>query len=193
MAARTEPQMSLAAGGPARHISCMHSFLRRVAVSVSVAFLSISGVAGQARADVGPIEPAREICMGQAEGSPCKIDGRAGTCHGPHPSRMYCTPMTEPAKPAPARKPAPSPEPAPEPAPAPTPEPAPTPAPEPTQVAPAPPTPPPSPAPAPVTPEPKPARKGSCSSSTPGGGWLSLLVAGLVLGRSRRRRNVRAR
>lgn len=34
--------------------------------------------------------------MGLAEGAACTIDGKAGTCHGPHPSRMYCTPGPAP-------------------------------------------------------------------------------------------------
>jgi uncharacterized protein (TIGR03382 family) len=52
-----------------------------------------------AHADIGPIEPARQICMGQAEGAACTIDGQPGVCHGPHPSRMYCTPMKTPPTP----------------------------------------------------------------------------------------------
>jgi hypothetical protein len=30
--------------------------------------------------------------MGLADGAPCTLDGKAGSCHGPHPSRMTCQP-----------------------------------------------------------------------------------------------------
>ena len=46
--------------------------------------------AGRASADIGPIDPARKICMGLAAGTECTYQGKAGTCQGPHPSRMYC-------------------------------------------------------------------------------------------------------
>ena len=97
----------LQAGAAEGTFEVMWSLLLRVAVGASMAFVTMSGAAKEASADIGPIEPARRICMGQAAGAPCEIDGRAGTCQGPHPSRMYCTPMREPAKPSPARKPAP--------------------------------------------------------------------------------------
>ena len=48
-------------------------------------------VAGaETQADVGPPEPARTACMGASDGATCTLDGKPGTCHGPHPSRMYC-------------------------------------------------------------------------------------------------------
>jgi len=43
-------------------------------------------------ADVGPPRPARSACMGLAEGQACTIDDKAGTCRGPHPSRLTCQP-----------------------------------------------------------------------------------------------------
>lgn len=64
------------------------------------------GNAGPAHADVGPIDPARKICMGSPAGTPCSYQGQQGTCQGPHASRMYCTPGPSPSpapdKPKPA-------------------------------------------------------------------------------------------
>lgn len=173
---------------------------RRWSLSLSlglVALAAVLGGASAARADIGPIEPARKICMGSAEGSPCKIDGKAGTCQGPHPSRMYCTPGKEPA--TPERKPSPEakkPVPPPDAAPAPTfdaapPAPTPTPTPEP---------PPPSPVPTPIPPTPsapvapaapptKPTSSSGCavgSAEASSTGLLLLLGAVLAVGRRRR-------
>lgn len=66
------------------------------------AWFAVVTVASVAHADVGPISPARRICMGQPEGAPCTIDGKAGACQGPHPSRMYCTPGAKADVPTPA-------------------------------------------------------------------------------------------
>jgi uncharacterized protein (TIGR03382 family) len=80
----------------------MKSAFLRPGIGCSAALVIIT-LARAAIADIGPIEPARQICMGSAAGAPCEIDGKKGTCQGPHPSRMYCTVAAEPA-------PAPSPD-----------------------------------------------------------------------------------
>jgi MYXO-CTERM domain-containing protein len=56
------------------------------------ALVVIATAAGaeRASADVGPIDPARKICMGSPAGTECTYEGKKGTCQGPHPSRMYC-------------------------------------------------------------------------------------------------------
>jgi MYXO-CTERM domain-containing protein len=54
-----------------------------------IAVAAMVGV-GRASADVGPIDPARKICMGLPTGTDCMYEGKKGTCQGPHPSRMYC-------------------------------------------------------------------------------------------------------
>ena len=119
------------------------------------------GNAAAARADVGPIDPARQVCMGSSAGAPCTYQGKEGTCQGPHPSRMYCTP-------GPSKKPEPPVTPKPKPAEvvdAPV-----APKPKPAEVVDAPIAPPPAAVkPAPVTPAPiaPPAKKKSgCSVSS---------------------------
>lgn len=52
--------------------------------------LATAAGAERASADVGPIDPARKICMGSPAGAECTYEGKKGTCQGPHPSRMYC-------------------------------------------------------------------------------------------------------
>lgn len=139
----------------------------------------VGSLGGAARADIGPMEPARSICMGKSDGAACTIDGKAGTCQGPHPSRMYCTvggpaqPTPEPAKPDPVEpaKPEPKPDPV-EPA-----KPAPT---EPT-AAPTEPKLPLNPQPAPTSP------KTGCTAGTGGDGLGALVLVGAALGIGRRR------
>ena len=103
-----------------------------------VSFFGLVGAlllhATPAHADIGPIDPARRICMGSPEGAACTIDGKSGACQGPHPSRMYCVPGA-PVKPLKKHAPDPLDEPAPEPTPTPEPTPEPTPTPTPTPVA----------------------------------------------------------
>jgi|GEM_PF-5916483 len=45
-----------------------------------------------AGADVGPRrpDPARDACAGLQDGAACVVNDKAGTCHGPHVSRLYC-------------------------------------------------------------------------------------------------------
>ncbi|MBP9088873.1 MAG: hypothetical protein KBG15_22305 [Kofleriaceae bacterium] len=77
-----------------------------------------------ASADIGPMDPARAICMGSAPGTPCTFEGKKGTCQGPHVSRMYCTPgavLADPVKPSPDPATPPTPTPTPDPATPPTP------------------------------------------------------------------------
>jgi MYXO-CTERM domain-containing protein len=154
--------------------------------------------ARSARADIGPPDPARKICMGSSEGSPCKIDGKAGTCQGPHPSRMYCTPLAK--QPAADRKPAPTPEakkpvPPPDAAPAPTIDaapPAPTPTPEPPPTPPAPTPTPPTPS-APAAPPTKPTTSSGCAVGTADASSAGLLLLGAVLALGGRRRRAATR
>lgn len=162
--------------------------------------ISLAG-ARSARADIGPIEPARKICMGSSEGSPCKIDGKVGTCQGPHPSRMYCTPSSkQPAtpdrKPAPEpKKPVPPPDAAPAPAPtidAAPPAPTPTPTPEPPPTPPAPTPTPPTPS-APAAPPTKPTTSSGCAVGTADASSAGLLLLGAVLALGGRRRRAAAR
>jgi hypothetical protein len=68
------------------------------AITIATMWLGLNS----ASADIGPIDPAREICMGADQGSPCVFEGKKGTCEGPHPSRYYCTPSKDTAAPAPA-------------------------------------------------------------------------------------------
>src|ERR1043165_6762022 len=52
--------------------------------------LATAAGAERVTADVGPIDPARKICMGSPAGTECTYEGKKGACQGPHPSRMYC-------------------------------------------------------------------------------------------------------
>jgi MYXO-CTERM domain-containing protein len=151
---------------------------------VSTLLLTGSLTGHVARADVGPMDPARAICMGSSAGSPCVFEGKKGTCEGPHPSRMYCTPSATPAKPVkpkpvdPATPPTPPTPPITDPATPPTPNPTPTPTPIPTNVEPA------KPMPAPVLPTTpaKPPRKSGCAVSSAQSLPAPLTLIGVVLG-----------
>lgn len=170
----------------------------RSALAAGLLTLSI-GAAVPAAADIGPISPARSACMGQSAGSPCTIDGKAGACDGPHPSRMTCVPgaaakgpsgtvVPDASKPKPGPKPAPAPDAAP--MPAPDAAPAAAPPPPPVIAAPVPAPAPAAPAPAPAAPAPAPAKaaKSGCAVAGSDGGVLVLLGAAFALGRSTRRR-----
>jgi outer membrane biosynthesis protein TonB len=142
-------------------------------------------------ADIGPVEPARQICMGMAKDAPCQIDGKSGTCQGAHPSMMYCTVLdatapsptttkpakptaTEPTKPAPTESVTATP-PAPDPAPAPATVPA---------------TKPPTATSTPPAPQPAPERKkGGCAASSPESGLLPFVMIGVLVFCVRAHRN----
>jgi MYXO-CTERM domain-containing protein len=70
----------------------------RIVSVAGLAALVLGAVAPNAAADIGPRDPARQACTGLAEGAACTIDGKAGTCHGPHPSRMSCDPGQPPSQ-----------------------------------------------------------------------------------------------
>ncbi len=138
--------------------------ISKFAVSSGLAFVMSMFAVPASRADVGPIEPARQICMGKSAGEPCEIDGKSGTCQGPHVSRMYCTPGPAPSPAADPAKPQPAPA-----------------AQDPAQ-----------PTPPPANPETPPRHKGSCAAAEPGSALLSLAVVSLfAVGRRRRRARAR--
>jgi MYXO-CTERM domain-containing protein len=70
----------------------------RIVIVGGLAALVLASTALDATADIGPPEPARKACAGLSEGAACTLDGKAGTCHGPHPSRMYCQPGQPPSQ-----------------------------------------------------------------------------------------------
>jgi len=156
-------------------------------------------------ADIGPMDPARSICMGKSAGSPCKIGGKGGACEGPHASRMSCVPGADAKLPEGTvvpneGKPKPGPKPAPAPAPAPDAAPPPPPAADAAPAAAPPPPPPvvaapvtaPAPAPAATPPAPAPTKpKSGCATGGSDGGLLVGLGAMVVLGRGLRRRRRR--
>lgn len=175
----------------------MNKLPQKMLLSLSAVVSTLLLTGHVARADIGPMDPARAICMGSSAGAPCTFEGKAGTCQGPHASRMYCTPIdasakpvkptpVDPAKPDPA-KPVVPPTPTPtDPATPPTPTPTPT----PTNVEPA------KPAPAPVLPTTpaKPPRKSGCAVSSAQSLPAPLTLVGVVLGLgwiARRRRSSR--
>ncbi len=118
------------------------------------------GGAAPVHADVGPIDPARKVCMGSPAGTPCSYQGNSGTCQGLHVSRMYCVPITtttpEPEPTAPIDAPVKAAEPAPTPV---TPTPAPV-------------------KPAPVAPPAK--KKSGCAASSSQQLPSALLVIGAI-------------
>lgn len=70
----------------------------RIATVCEVAALALAAMVSSAAADIRPPDPARKACMGLSEGAACTIDGKAGTCHGPHPSRISCQPGSPPSQ-----------------------------------------------------------------------------------------------
>ena len=70
----------------------------RIATVYEVAALALAAMVSSVAADIRPPDPARKACMGLPEGAACTIDGKAGTCHGPHPSRISCQPGTSPTQ-----------------------------------------------------------------------------------------------
>ncbi len=62
----------------------------RIAIVGGLALAMLAAGATRGAADIGPVDPARRACAGSPENGPCTLDDKPGTCHGPHPSRMYC-------------------------------------------------------------------------------------------------------
>jgi MYXO-CTERM domain-containing protein len=61
----------------------------RIVMLGGLAALVLAALAVDASADIGPRHPDR-ACAGLREGAACTIREKAGTCHGPHPSRLSC-------------------------------------------------------------------------------------------------------
>jgi len=64
----------------------------RIALVAGLAALALASMVPGAGADVGPRrpDPARDACAGLQEGAACVVNDKAGSCHGPHVSRLYC-------------------------------------------------------------------------------------------------------